>query len=98
MRACSRTIDRPLLILGLEGEDVALLMVIFGVPAILFAPVIPLVCFFIAWPGLVMFKRGKPEGYVLHWLYKAGLPFKGLLPPGARHVFAPYTAHEMRIE
>lgn len=84
MRRCSRTLDKPLLILGLEGEDVAVLMMLFGVPAVLFSPMIPVMLFFGAWPGLVAFKRGKPEGYVLHFLYKWGVPLQGLLPPGEK--------------
>ena len=82
MRHCSRTIDKPLLILGLEVEDIAALMLVFGIPAILISPAIPLFLILVAWPGLVMFKRGKPEGYVLHALYRAGIPLPGLLLPG----------------
>ncbi len=83
MKPCPKTIDKPLLILGLEGEDIAVLMLVFGVPAILISPAIPLMLIFLAWPGLVVFKRGKPQGYVLHALYRAGLPLPGLLPPDA---------------
>ncbi|MBF0330938.1 MAG: hypothetical protein HQL17_03310 [Candidatus Omnitrophica bacterium] len=81
VKACSKTIDKPLLILGLEGEDIAVLMLAFGVPAILISPAIPLVLIFLAWPALVYFKRGKPQGYVLHALYQVGIPLPGLLPP-----------------
>ena len=73
MRACPKTIDKPLLILGLEGEDIAVLMFCFGIPAILISPAIPLGLILAAWPALVWFKRGKPEGYVLHALYRIGL-------------------------
>ena len=90
MRACPRTIDKPLLILGLEGEDIAVLMLFFGIPAILISPAIPLGLILIAWPALVCFKRGKPEGYVLHMLYRTGLPLKGLLPPGEGVPYSPY--------
>ena len=89
MRPCPKTIDKPLLILGLEGEDIAVLMFFFGIPAILISPAIPLGLIFIAWPALVFFKRGKPEGYVLHVLYQWGLPLKGLLSPGIRR-YSPY--------
>ncbi len=91
MRACPKTIDKPLLILGLEGEDIAVLMLVFGIPAILISPAIPLGLILVAWPGLVSFKRGKPEGYVLHALYRIGLPLKGLLPPGEDVPYAPYS-------
>lgn len=89
MRPCPRTIDKPLLILGLEGEDIGVLMLVFGIPAILVSPAIPLALIFFAWPGLVMLKRGQPEGYVLHLLYKFGVPLQGLLPPGERQ-YSPF--------
>jgi hypothetical protein len=82
MRDCPRTIDKPLLILGLEGEDVAVLMLCFGVPAIIITPAIPVIIFFISWPLLARLKQGKPEGYMVHLLYRMGVPFEGLLPPG----------------
>jgi hypothetical protein len=97
LRACPKTIDKPLLILGLEGEDIAVLMLFFGIPAILISPAIPLGLILVAWPGLVCFKRGKPEGYVLHALYRIGLPLKGLLPPGDGVLYSAYGrggAHE----
>ncbi len=82
MRPCPKTIDKPLLILGLEGEDVGFLMFVLGIPAIMISPAIPLMLIFAAWPLLAAFKRGKPEGYLLHALYRMGMPLKGLLPPG----------------
>ncbi len=82
MRNCPRTIDRPLLILGLEGEDVAVLMLLFGIPAVILTPTVPLILFFISWPLLAALKRGRPEGFMVHLLYRSGIPFDGLLPPG----------------
>ncbi len=89
MRPCPKTIDKPLLILGLEGEDIAALMLCCGIPAILISPAIPLMIIFVAWPLLVGFKRGKPEGFVLHAAYRMGLPLKGLLPPGEGICYSP---------
>ena len=91
MRYCSRTIDKPLLILGLEGEDIAVLMGLFGVPAILFNPAIPVILFFVMWPVLAVAKRGKPEGYMLHFMYFLGVPLKGMLPPGEKIKFSPFS-------
>jgi hypothetical protein len=90
MRTCPRTIDRPLLILGLEGEDVAVLMLLCGVPAILFSPMVPVLGLLAGWPLLARFKRGKPQGHVLHVLYRWGVPLKGLLPPGEGLRYSPY--------
>lgn len=82
MRNCPRTIDRPLLILGLEGEDVAMLMLVFGTPAVLLTPTVPLMLLFIGWPLLAAIKRGRPEGFMVHLIYRLGVPLQGLLPPG----------------
>lgn len=95
MRPCPKTIDKPLLILGLEGEDVAVLMLVFGMPAILISPAIPLGLIFVAWPALVAFKRGKPQGYVLHALYRLGVPLEGLLPSGEER-FSPFSREVRR--
>ncbi len=82
MRICPRTIDKPLLLLGLEIEDIAVLLFGCGIPALIFNPIFPVIIFLCAWPTLVIMKRGKPEGYVLHILYSVGVNFKGLLPSG----------------
>ncbi|MBF0387725.1 MAG: hypothetical protein HQL20_07705 [Candidatus Omnitrophica bacterium] len=82
MKNCPRTIDRPLLILGLEGEDVAVLMLLFGIPAVLISPTVPLILLFIGWPLLAAVKKGRPEGFMVHLFYRWGVPFEGLLPPG----------------
>ncbi|MBF0618742.1 MAG: hypothetical protein HQL19_01085 [Candidatus Omnitrophica bacterium] len=68
--------------MGLEGEDVAVLILVFGVPAILFSPIVPLLFLFIGWPLLAVIKRGKAEGFMIHQLYRLGVPLQGLLPPG----------------
>jgi type IV conjugative transfer system protein TraL len=94
MRPCPRTIDKPLLILGLEGEDVAALMLVFGMPAVLFSPVIPVILLFIAWPVMATLKKGKPPGYVMHGLYWLGVPLKGLLPPGEDIRYSAYSRGE----
>ena len=60
----------------------AVLMMAFGIPAILVSPAVPLVLFFIGWPVLAALKRGKPEGFMIHLFYRLGVPFSGLLPPG----------------
>ncbi len=93
MRPCPRTIDRPLHILGLEGEDIAVLL-LCGVPAILFSPTVPVLGLFVGWPLVAALKKGRPEGVVIHLLYKWGVPFKGLLPPGEEIRYAVYGKNE----
>lgn len=89
MKYCPRTIDKPLLILGLELEDILLLMFFFGGLAIFFNAFVLL---FILPAGvlLVILKRGKPQGYVLHILYSVGVNFKGLLPSGDKIKYSPF--------
>jgi hypothetical protein len=91
MKICPRTIDKPLLIIGLELEDIAMLIFSCGVPALIFNPTLPLIIFFCAWPSLVILKRGKPEGYVLHILYSLGMNLKGLLPSGDSIRYSPFS-------
>ncbi len=94
MRICPRTIDKPLLILGLEIEDIAVLLFACGVSALIFNPLLPVIIFFCAWPTLVIIKRGKPEGYVLHILYSLGVNLKGLLPSGEKIRYSPFSIRD----
>jgi len=80
-RKCPRTLDKPLLLFGLEVEDVAILTLVGGVGSILFGPIIPGICAIVGWVVLMQFKKDKPSGYLLHWLYAQGIDFPGLIPP-----------------
>ena len=80
-RKCSRTLDKPILLFGLELEDIALLALIVGAGGLLVGPAIPGVIAIIGWISLVVFKRGKPPGYILHWLYNQGFDLPGLMAP-----------------
>jgi len=86
-RKCPRTLDKPLLLFGLEVEDIGLLSLVGGVGSILFGPIIPGTLSIAGWIVLMKFKKGKPAGYLLHWLYSKGMDMPGLLPPllKARH-------------
>ena len=72
-RPCPRTLDRPIMIFGLEPEDLVLVGLVAGillftvdaVPAVLVGAVL--------WAGLSRAKAGKPPGYVYECLYRAGL-------------------------
>jgi type IV conjugative transfer system protein TraL len=94
MKICPRTIDKPLLIGGLEIEDIAILVLGYGLPALIFNPIIPLLAFGVSWPVLVFIKRGKPEGYMLHLLYSYGMNLKGLLPSGDKIKYSPFSRPE----
>ena len=80
-RKCPRTLDKPILLFGLELEDVALLSLVVGIGSLLFGPMVPGAAAITGWIVLLRFKRDKPSGYVLHWLYAQGFQLPGLIPP-----------------
>ena len=81
MRKCARTIDKPLLLFGLEPEDVGVVALASG-GVILFSDTFYSgVVFFGGWIFLRWLKRGKPQGYVTHLFYKYGVRVKGLIDP-----------------
>jgi len=81
MRKCPKAIDRPFSILGLDIDEMCILIVIFyailSISYLLIASVF--VCF--TWPFILRIKKGKPKGALIHFLYKLGLPLEGLIPP-----------------
>jgi hypothetical protein len=90
-RICPKTLDRPLLLFGLELEDLALLLVGAGGGCILMGPVVPGLCAIIGWIALHRFKRNKPPGFLFHWLYGKGLVMPGLIPPLTKaQIYGPY--------
>ncbi len=80
-RKCPRTLDKPILLFGLEMEDVALLGTVAGIGSLLFNPLIPGILAIVGWIILMQFKKDKPSGYLIHWLYNKGIDFPGLIPP-----------------
>jgi len=71
-KSCPRTLDRPIVIFGLEPEDLVMVGLVSGV--ILFAvDAIPAVITgALLWVGLSRVKAGKPPGYVYELLYRSG--------------------------
>lgn len=78
-KPCARTLDRPILIFGLEPEDLILVGAVSG--AILFFwdafPAIGAGA--LLWIGLSRVKAGRPAGYLFTLLFRSGvyrfLPF-----------------------
>lgn len=72
-KPCPRTLDRPIMIFGLEPEDLVLvglvagiiLFVVDAVPAVLTGAAL--------WIGLSRLKAGKPPGHVYELLFRSGL-------------------------
>ena len=78
---CPRTLDKPILLFGLEMEDICYLGLIGGLGSILFGPIVPGTCSIAGWIILMQFKKDKPSGYLMHWLYSQGIDLPGLIPP-----------------
>ena len=81
MKKCCRTIDKPLLLFGLEPEDVGILALTSGAIMLFSDTFYAGLMFFGGWIFLKLLKRGKPQGYLMHLLYKHGLKIKGLIDP-----------------
>lgn len=80
MRPCPRNIDKPLMIFGLEPEDIALLGICFGFLEFFFSAELSMVMTGAGGFVLKQIKKGKPKGYIIHGLYRFGIPYDGLIP------------------
>ena len=81
MRKCPRNIDKPLLLFGLEPEDVGILALAGGLLIMFFDTFYAGLVFFGGWMLLRLIKQGKPQGYITHLFYKRGFRIKGLVDP-----------------
>ena len=80
-RYCPQTLDKPVLLFGLEAEDIAIIAGIGGGGALFIGPQIPGMIAIGLWIFLMNFKKDKPTAYMFHWLYSQGLDMPGLIPP-----------------
>ena len=81
MRECPKSIDKPFLYLGLELEEIGVVFIVFF---FLLNVTYIFVAFFLTiftWILFYKIRKGKPEGALLHFMYKSGIPLQGLLPP-----------------
>ncbi len=95
-KACARTLDRPIVLFGLEPEELvgvgmvagAILFLVDAVPAVLVGAGL--------WLGLSRLKAGKPPGHLFELAYRWGLLRWGgallrvphVLPRGVRNLDA----------
>jgi hypothetical protein len=77
-------LDKPVLLFGLEPEDLGLISLGVGILSLFLGPMVPGVFGFTGWFLLARFKKGKPSGYILHRLYALGFDLPGLLPPPSK--------------
>ena len=91
-RPCPRTLDRPILIFGLEPEDLVAVGLIGGGLLFVVDPLIAVGAGFGLWLLLLKIKAGRPPGYLFYLAYRSGLLLAlprslrppHLLPPPAR--------------
>ena len=72
-KACPRTLDRPIMIFGLEPEDLVLVGLIAGIILFVVDAIPAVVTGAGLWVGLPRIKAGKPPGYVFELMYRSGL-------------------------
>lgn len=94
MKKCPKTIDRPILIFGLEVEDIAILAALSGAIMLFFDTFYGGMVFLVGWVGVKVIKRGKPQGYLTHMLYKYGFKIVGLIDPPKK--ISRYSAYSSR--
>ncbi len=95
-RPCPRTLDRPILVFGLEPEDLVLIGFIAGGLLFVADPLLAVGTGFALWIGLLKLKAGKPPGYLFTLAYRIGLV--RLLPPSMRPPHLLPRAETLRIQ
>jgi hypothetical protein len=82
-RPCARVLDEPLRFLGLDGEDAAVGLALFGGLHLVGHSFWGLAIGLAGTLALHILKRGKPPGVVLHRCWALGVRV-GPLPPAPR--------------
>jgi hypothetical protein len=89
-KACPRTLDRPILVFGLEPEDLVAVGLVGGGLLFVTDPLIAVGAAFALWVGLLKLKAGRPPGRLFELAYKAGA--LRVLPRSLRpHLLLPPT-------
>jgi len=84
MRRLPRTIDKPLELLGFRMDEIGVfvgILLVFLLVDWFFAG---LLLAGLALAFLRGTRRGRPEGYLFHLVYRMGIPLGKLLPPALR--------------
>lgn len=72
-KACPRTLDRPIVVFGLEPDELVLVGLSAGAILFLWDPVPAVLAGGILWLGLSRVKAGKPPGHLFELLYRSGV-------------------------
>jgi hypothetical protein len=95
-KPCARTLDRPIVVFGLEPDELVLVGLVAGGILFLIDAVPAVIAGGALWLGLSRVKAGKPPGHLYELLYRSGclrwapgfLRAPQLLPPRLRHLDA----------
>jgi hypothetical protein len=95
-KACARTLDRPIVIFGLEPEELVAVGMIAGLILFLVDPIPAVATGAALWLGISRLKAGKPPGHLFELAWRTGLLRRGpsflrapqLLPPRLRRLDA----------
>ena len=72
-KPCPRTLDRPIVLFGLEPDELVLVGLLSGAVLFLVDAVPAVIVGAVVWIGLSRIKAGKPPGHVFELLYRGGL-------------------------
>jgi type IV conjugative transfer system protein TraL len=72
-KSCPRTLDRPIVIFGLEPEDLVMVGLISGVILFVIDAIPAVITGAVLWLGLSRVKAGKPPGYLYELFYRSGM-------------------------
>ena len=91
MKNCPRNIDKPITLLGLELEDLAIVVGLIGIIRALSNIFIAIAIAIVGGVILKRAKRGKPKAHIQHLFYRMGVSFPGFLPPIQRvKIYSPW--------
>jgi type IV secretory pathway TrbD component len=72
-KPCAKTLDRPIVVFGLEPEELVLVGLVAGAILFLVDPVPAVGAGGALWLGLSRVKAGKPPGHLFELLHRSGL-------------------------
>ena len=72
-KACPRTLDRPIVVFGLEPEELVLIGLVAGGILIAIDPIPAVLVGAAGWIALSRLKEGKPPGYLYEAAHRNGL-------------------------
>jgi len=89
---CPQTVDEPIRVLGLDGEDWTLIGSLAVVVYVLSTPFAGVAAGVFGMIGIRLAKRGRPPGALRHALWLLGFPLPGwpLAPPPHGRRYSPW--------